>query len=360
MFPEDSIQNSRGVTRILGWRRVGFTLGASILLGLVIGQGWKTGLMSLLIRMVVIGLVGMLMFGLFEQWPQRLPAWLARWALQLLGVALSMPLATLAIYLISTPAGAPPFWQVQDRLIGFLILTFLGILVAPWLAMAALLRQISGEASHQALAFELERSELERKALDARLRLLQAQIEPHFLFNTLANVRELVDTGSPRASEVLGSLIAYLRAAVPSLHAPSATLEQELGLVRAYLEVMHMRMPDRLRFTVHADEEALPLYCPPMTLLTLVENAVRHGIAPSEEGGRIEIDVAVRDGQCRVEVVDSGVGLDPAGDSMGTGLSNLNERLQLVFGGEAQMHLLSLDPHGVRAELVFPALRSRP
>src|SRR5204863_7935464 len=155
---------------------------------------------------------------------------------------------------------------------------------------------------HQALAFDLERSELERQALDARLRLLQAQVAPHFLFNTLANVQALVDTGSPQASAVLKSLVAYLRAAVPRLDETATTLGQELQLVQAYLELMHMRMPDRLQFVLHVDEAARALRCPPMTLLTLVENAVRHGIDPSEQGGRIDIHVHQRGDRCVVRV----------------------------------------------------------
>ena len=100
-----------------------------------------------------------------------------------------------------------------------------------------------------------------------------------------------MDAGSPHASKVLASLIAYLRAAVPRMQEPATTLGQELELVRAYLELMRMRIPDRLEFTLRVDPAANALQCPPMTVLTLVENAVRHGIDPSEEGGRIEIDV---------------------------------------------------------------------
>jgi LytS/YehU family sensor histidine kinase len=223
--------------------------------------------------------------------------------------------------------------------------------------MAALYRQISGQAQRQALAFELARSELERNAAQSRLSLLQAQVEPHFLFNTLANVRELVDSGSAQASVVLGHLIAYLRAAVPRLDAPTTTLAQEIELARAYLEVMHMRMPDRLQFVLHADEAALDLECPSMTLLTLVENAVRHGIDPSEEGGRIEVRVRRLDGRVRVEVLDTGVGLAQAGSGLGTGLTNLRERLALAFGGGAQVRLAPLQPRGTSAEVEFPARR---
>jgi LytS/YehU family sensor histidine kinase len=133
---------------------------------------------------------------------------------------------------------------------------------------------------------------------------------------------------------------------------------QELELVRAYLELMHMRMPDRMQFEIHADESALALRCPPMTLLTLVENAVRHGVDPSEEGGRIEVRVRVRDERCRAQVIDTGVGLQRAGDGLSTGLSTLRERLQLTFGGDAQLRLIRIEPHGVRAEVDFPAQRS--
>jgi signal transduction histidine kinase len=340
---------------MLSWRRVKFPLGACLLVFLLMAPGWKVSYSVLLFRLLFIGLVTALTFGVFERWPARLPVWLARWVLQVASVAFVVPWTVALVYTLTTMGDHVAWWHDNDHLIGFGFMTFLGVLIGPWMSIAALLRQIKDDARNQALAFELERSEFERNALDARVRLLQAQVEPHFLFNTLANVRELVDSGSPQASTVLDSLIAYLRAAVPRLHGPATTMGQEIELVRAYLEVMHMRMPDRLQFTLHADEAALPLNCPPMTLLTLVENAVRHGIDPSEEGGRIEVRVRVRDGRCHAEVIDTGVGLGHAADGLGTGLPNLRERLQLAFGGDAQLRLSSLEPHGVCAEVEFPA-----
>ena len=168
-------------------------------------------------------------------------------------------------------------------------------------------------------------------------------------------MQALVAAGSPQASDVLRSLIAYLRAAVPRLNEPATTLEHELQLVQAYLELMHMRIPDRLQFAMHVDESARSLSCPPMTLLTLVENAVRHGIDPSEQGGRIDIHVRRRGDRCLVRVSDTGAGLRQTGKGLGTGLSTLRERLQLAFGEDVHLSVSAQQPHGVSAEIDFPA-----
>ncbi len=307
-------------------------------------------------RLLVVGMVQLMAFGLLEHWPARLPASLARWALQLAAVAITAPFAAALVYTLTTWADATPWYRSNLHLAGFGVLTGVGVLLSPWIAMSALYRQVSGQALRLTMAFELERSEFARSALDSRLRLLQAQVEPHFLFNTLANVRELLDSESPQASTVLNSLIAYLRAAVPRLNDSATAMAQELELVRAYLELMHMRMPDRLRFTIEVEDAALPVACPPATLLTLVENAVRHGIDPSEEGGRIAVSVRVRDGRCRVEVLDTGIGLGQAGAGLGTGLSTLRERLLLAFSGDAEL-VLTGQTRGVMVELNFPVRR---
>jgi signal transduction histidine kinase len=357
MAPAAAPRKPRGLARVLAWRRLRVVLITSLALSILLLPGWQASWGVLFVRMVFVGCIQLLVFGLLERRPARLPRWLARWALQVAGVALVVPFAVAIVYSLTTFGDAVHWTHDEDRMGGFGLITGVGILLTPWIAMSALYRHISGEAQRQALAFDLERSEYERNALDARLRLLQAQVEPHFLFNTLANVRELVDSGSPQASAVLDSLIAYLRAAVPRLHEPATTMAQELELVRAYLEVMHMRMPDRLQFTLHVDDEALALSCPSMTLLTLVENAVRHGVDPSEEGGRIEVNVRVHGGRCRAQVIDTGAGMPLAGAGQGTGLSNLRERLQLAFGSEAQLRLSALQPRGVCAEIEFPAQR---
>jgi signal transduction histidine kinase len=330
---------------IYAWPRLRFTLIVSAVLGFLMGLHSKAPLPLDIMRAVFVGLAALTMFDFFEQFPRRMPRWLPRTVLRLIAIAIVVPISSGII--IALTGGATE--HDYGLLIG------MSLLITPWIAIGTILRQRDAFAREQALEFELVRSEFERRESDARLRLLQAQVEPHFLFNTLANVQALVDSGSPQASKVLTSLIAYLRAAVPRMHSQSTPLENEVELVRAYLDLMQMRIPDRLNSAIHLDPAAARLHCPPMTLLTLVENAVRHGIDPSEAGGRIDVDIWIRDGRCVLRVTDTGVGLKTMSRGLGTGLSNLRERLKLAFGGDAQLELTETAPHGVCAEISFPA-----
>ncbi len=342
------------LTPVFAWPRVRFTLVASFVFGLFLGINNPTSSTVLVIRATIVGLACLVMFGVLERRPRRLPKWVARVPLQIVGVAVVIPLAA-ALSHVVTMGGDPQLPENGQRMAGLGWLIFWSLLFAPWIAVGAILKQRSAFAHEQALAFDLERSEFARQALDARLRLLQAQVEPHFLFNTLANVQALVESGSPQASKVLASLVAYLRAAVPRMESQFSTLDREVDLARAYLEVMQMRMPDRLQYALRLDPAAARLQCPPMTLLTLVENAVRHGIDPSETGGRIDADIRLRDGRCLMRVTDTGAGLNSKSQGLGTGLANLRERLQLAFGGGVSFKLTELKPHGVCAEVGFPA-----
>jgi signal transduction histidine kinase len=332
-----------GFARVFVWRRLRFTLGVSAAFGLLAGIHNKTSVPVDILRACFMGCAILFAFGVLERRPRRLPEWLPRTVIQIIGVVLAIPLSAMfmaAMY----PAGKH----------GLGALVGAALLFAPWLAIAAILRQRDAQAREQAFAFELERSEYQRRESDARLRQLQAQVEPHFLFNTLANVQTLVESGSPQASKVLNSLIAYLRAAVPRMHSQTTTLRDEVDLARAYLEIMQMRMPDRLQYSIHLEPAAAHLSCPPMTLLTLVENAVRHGIDPSETGGRIDVDIWIRGPHCILRVHDTGVGLKQTTRGLGTGLSTLRERLKLAFGGDALLNLTEVMPHGVCSEVVFP------
>ena len=308
-----------------------------------------------LMRAILVGLMALAVFGVLDRWPRRLPSRLPRWALQVAGVAVSIPVGMAIAYSVTTYGSPIPWYQSDLRVTGYKVQTILGLLFVPWIALVALLQKIKDDARHQSMVFKLERSQLERQAIEARMRLLQAQVEPHFLFNTLANVRELVALGSPQAPAVLENLITYLRAAVPRLPADGAMLSEEFDLVRAYLEIMRMRIPDRLTYDLALPADLGTVPCPPMSILTRVENAVRHGIDPSLHGGRIHV-YARRDGDAaKIEVSDDGVGLAAGGDSPGTGLANLRERLRVTVGDAAKLHVAAQTPRGVLASLRLPS-----
>jgi sensor histidine kinase YesM len=305
-------------------------------------------------RTLFVGMVLLLVFAGARLAPQhRLPRWLPPWAVPVSALALAAPLVTALVYVISTGGDVRAFVGTPERVAGFVWIAGSGLVLGLLTAAAALVRERLSTAERRALALELERSRLEKQAVDAQLALLQAQVEPHFLFNTLANVQALVESGSPRAADVLKSLIAYLRATLPRLNDPQATLGQELALVRAYLELMQMRMPDRLQFALQAQPGLLALRFPAMALLTLVENAVRHGIDPAEAGGRIEVGAARTAAGPLVWVADTGVGMSEHAQP-GLGLANLRSRIAATFGPEARLTLSENPPHGLRAEIKWP------
>jgi signal transduction histidine kinase len=334
-------------------RSVGWAVGLAILVALIIAPTFRPPLPVLFGRTLFIAIVLLLAFTAAGQWRS---APLPRWVVQLIAVALTGPLATLAVYLVSTGGDFRELFGNPARVTGLAMIGGAALVLGLMLALGALYRERDAQANAQALQFALERETLQRQAADAQLKVLQSQVEPHFLFNTLANVQALVESGSPRAAPVLGSLIAYLRAAMPTLHDGAPTLGQEEALVRAYLELMQMRMPDRLAYTVDIDPALRGLRLPPMLLLTLVENAVRHGIDPSETGGRIAVG-ARREadaGAVRLWVTDTGRGIDES-QPQGTGLVNLRERLRATYGERATLALHAVSPHGVHAEIGLPA-----
>ncbi len=197
----------------------------------------------------------------------------------------------------------------------------------------------------------------EKRATEAQLKLLQAQIEPHFLFNTLANVQSLMDHDLPRARQMLGSFTDYLRASLGTLRREHSTVADELELARSYLELLQARMDDRLRYSIDADEAARALPLPPLLLQPLVENAVVHGLEPSIDGGSVHVTARVRDGRLVLEVHDDGRGPDaaPATGRRGNGvaLQNVRERLLARYGDAASLGLEPAQP-GTRARIELP------
>ncbi len=183
---------------------------------------------------------------------------------------------------------------------------------------------------------------LERRLLEAQIAALQAQIEPHFLFNTLALIGQLIEDDPAQAARIHSALIQYLRAALPKMRATgSSTLEQQIELSRAYLAIMQARMGERLTTSIELPASLKHAHFPPMMLQTLVENAIKHGLEPKIEGGHIHIRAQRIEDDLQVEVSDNGVGFNVHADD-GVGLSNIRERLALLYGSRAQLTVEAL------------------
>ncbi len=241
----------------------------------------------------------------------------------------------------------PIFW-------GMVIFTAVGISVGILTATVLVYREQAARAAADAAQADAQKHELEKQVLEARLKLMQAQIEPHFLFNTLANVQHLVEANPPLAGKTLESLITYLRAALPEMREGGTTLGREARLAKAYLEIQQTRMGARLAFSVEVPPALNDLPFPPMMLMTLVENAIKHGIDPMQQGGEIRVG-ASRDGAdaLMVSVADNGQGL-ASWSNTGIGLQNIRERLHALFGRQAKLLLEENSPRGVIAKIRIP------
>ncbi len=234
-----------------------------------------------------------------------------------------------------------------------------------WLLIAVLLSGVGLAGSIAAERLWEVRNRLERarrealvrdKALaEAELRVLQAQVEPHFLFNTLANVISLIHTHPDRAARLLERLTSLLRASLSRTRRADGTLGDELAVVRAYLDIQSLRMAGRMTFELNVDPGLEAVRMPPLLLQPLVENAVLHGIEPSAAGGRVVVHAERSAGVVQVRVTDDGVGLDPDTAPHGVGIANVRERLQATFGEGGRLALSENPGGGVSAELQFPA-----
>ena len=191
---------------------------------------------------------------------------------------------------------------------------------------------------------QAEAATAEQRLAEAQMAALQAQIEPHFLFNTLALIGQLIETDPPQAARIHTHLIEYLRSTLPQIRASGgATLGRQIDLSRAYLAIMQARMKERLTvsFNVPASLNEAPF--PPMMLQMLIENAIKHGLEPKIEGGHIDISASTTDSMLQLDVRDNGAGFDLHADD-GIGLANIRERLRLLFGERA--HLIIEAPQG--------------
>jgi LytS/YehU family sensor histidine kinase len=233
--------------------------------------------------------------------------------------------------------------------------TPLALLLMGWLGLAIYLLQERNQAAEQALQDEQERRlELGRQMSEAQLQVLQSQIEPHFLFNSLAHVRRLYQTNARAGRTMLRNLSRYLSATQQAMRENDIALGQDLELAITYLMIQQIRMGSRLAFEIDVPVEMREARLPPMTVTTLVENAIKHGLSPLLEGGIVRIG-AHRDGHALIiDVVDTGQGFQ-ANLGVGVGLANVRARLAMLYGAAAQLSLSQNVPRGVTATIVVPA-----
>ena len=201
---------------------------------------------------------------------------------------------------------------------------------------------------------EADRAALEQQTLQARLRALEAQIEPHFLFNTLANLRRLYETDPGLGEAMLDRLMRYFEVALPSMRTARSNLRRESELLESYLALQKVRMGRRLDFGIDIAPALHAVEVPPMMLLTLVENSIKHGLAPQREGGRVDVAARVDGQTLLLEVADTGRGFGGDTSGGGTGLANIRARLTAMFGHAAEFTLASREPRGLLATLRIP------
>jgi sensor histidine kinase YesM len=200
---------------------------------------------------------------------------------------------------------------------------------------------------------EIAEAQAQKLAAEARLRSLESRIHPHFLFNTLNSISSLISVDPSRAEQIVGRLALLLRASLDNSNQSLIPLQQELAMVESYLDIEKVRFGDKLRASTLVSDDLRSARVPPMSLQSLVENAVKHGITPQRGGGKIEVAAFSHDGRLRIEVRDSGPGFDLTAVPAGHGLDNLVERLNALFGAKAQLNVSRRDGQSI-VEMVLP------
>lgn len=241
---------------------------------------------------------------------------------------------------------------------------FLPQLALLWVAASAILKvtykgRIQAEVKAAQATETAEAESLRRQVVEARMAAMQAQVEPHFLFNTLASIDHLIETDPARASQMQKNLIALLRASMPTMRDTTdggpRDLGRELALVRPYVEILKVRMEERLDASIEVPDGLLSAEFPSMMIQTLVENAIRHGLEPKPEGGSLRVRAEIVHGKLVVTVADTGVGFGQAATAgTGVGLANIRERLQLLYGGLASVTVMANQPSGTVITITVP------
>ena len=277
----------------------------------------------------------------------------------MLGIAL--PVAAIYIgYVLAVSLLTGTLWlNVSENWRGFVFASCVTIAIG-WLLWEAI------EATRKKEVARRERAELqanvdraERERTTAELKALRAQVEPHFLYNTLSNVVSLIEREPATAKYMTERLIGYLRHTLDASRREHATVGDELAIIADYLEILRLRMGERLWYEIAADDATRALPLSPMLLQPLVENAIKHGLEPKIEGGRITVSAAVQDGRLNIVVEDTGLGFGVATDTAGSGsgLANVRGRLKAIYGDAARLSIEQPEA-GTRIRLSLPIAAS--
>ena len=234
-----------------------------------------------------------------------------------------------------------------------LILIFIPLFILTVVSKFFIDRSRAAQGMAEMKRKEAEYARMSQQVTEAKLSALQAQVEPHFLYNTLASVQALTEVDPAQANAMTGHLIQYLRNALPKMRESVSTVGQEIELVRAYLNILQMRMGKRLAFEIAVPAELMEAPFPPLMLPSLVENAIKHGLEPQREGGMVTINAYVDGAKLRVTVSDTGRGFAETLGS-GVGLTNIRERLAALYGDAGKLTLEANTPHGVVATIEVP------
>jgi signal transduction histidine kinase len=300
--------------------------------------------LDLLVSALCVGYTSMVLFTAATNLRlTRLP----RWAAQVASIVVGSFVGTLLTGIVK---GRDIATMLTERYYGVLITMGLGIGFGCMALWVYVFRERESRHAAELARAQAERAQLEKNVLQARLALMQAQVEPHFLFNTLANVQHLVETDPAAASSMLDSLIQYLRAALPRMREDGTTVGREADMARAFLDIHRMRMGSRLDYVLEVPEQLRARPFPPMMLISLVENAIKHGVDPCCEAGTVTLRASEEGGKLRFSVADTGTGISPR-NGTGVGLANIRERLKALYGTGARLVIEENVPRGVVATI---------
>jgi sensor histidine kinase YesM len=241
----------------------------------------------------------------------------------------------------------------QGKPVSLLQLLGIGILFGSVITYFFFSQERIAQAKAEIQEERIKRLDSEKSTLETHLKMLQAQIEPHFLFNSLSTVLTLMDIDRKKAGKMLTDLIQFLRISLSKTRAETTTIGHEMEMARAYLDIYQIRMGDRLKYRIQLEEDLKKMPIPPMLVQPLVENAIKHGLEPAVAGGRITIEAHKDEDRTRITVRDTGNGLDETGNG-GFGLTNIRERLYSLYGERGTLILVENRSGGVTATIEIP------